>query len=104
MRETVSDQPRFGCEGDPRCASEPCVLDRSSGGGGWHRGTGVRWDDHPLGRLIPHSACGACGGRDVLVVAAQRCVHPHSGDEYWDSEVRCCTCGRYTQRSFADNG
>ncbi len=50
------------------------------------------------------NGCKSCSSKNVLVIAAQRCVHMFSGDEYWDYEIYCEDCSKNTQRSYADNG
>ncbi|MEX2683498.1 MAG: hypothetical protein Q6373_018115 [Candidatus Sigynarchaeota archaeon] len=69
----------------------------------WYTGTGIRPDDHPLARFISFSGCGSCGSDDVLVIAAQWCVAYHSGDVYWDYEIACNACGKYTRCSYCEN-
>lgn len=69
----------------------------------WYKGTGVAPGDHPLASCIPFKACEACGSDRVLVIAAQWNVHWMKGDEYWDYELECQMCKKFTQRSFADN-
>lgn len=72
-------------------------------GSGWYRGTGIAPAAHPLAGEIPFAGCEHCTSRNVLVIAAQRSIHPMSGDEYWDYELVCQICGRFTQRSYAEN-
>jgi hypothetical protein len=84
----------------------PCKLDTElsdSRHQDWYAGTGIEPGKHPLDGTIWFSCCGSCKSNDVLVIAAQWCVSHHSGNEYWDYEITCNTCGRYTQRSFSEN-
>ncbi|MBI1881695.1 MAG: hypothetical protein HYR94_26250 [Chloroflexi bacterium] len=69
----------------------------------WYKGTGLAPQAHPLAGYIPFKECAACGSSQVVVIAAQWNVHVMNGDEYWDYELACQICHKFTQRSFADN-
>ena len=69
----------------------------------WYKGTGIAPSAHPLAGHIPFKECAGCGSDRVLIIAAQWNVHWLNGDEYWDYEIECQVCQRFTQRSFADN-
>lgn len=77
----------------------PCA--RFEGGQTWYKGTGVAPAVHPL--HLPVEGCEACQSTEVLVIAAQYSSSPMNGDEYWDYEIECQACGKFTQRSYADN-
>ncbi len=84
----------------------PCAVDgelSNSYHQTWYAGTGIRPAEHPLEGYIGFSGCGSCGSGDVLVIAAQWCVSYASGDAYWDYEIACNACGKYTQRSYCEN-
>ncbi len=83
----------------------PCALDvamSESHHQDWYAGTGIRPVDHPLTGTIQFSGCGSCGSDNVFVIAAQWCVSYASGDAYWDYEIACNACGKYTQRSYCE--
>ena len=44
-----------------------------------------------------------CESKDVLVIALQGCVSMHSGDAYYDFELRCNACGKFSVYSYAEN-
>ncbi len=76
----------------------------------WYHGTGLPPKEHPgmdmlrvLERDLPLSKCGYCNGTNVLVIALQGCVHPMSGDAYYDYEVVCTDCGGFTTYAYAEN-
>jgi hypothetical protein len=88
--------------------TEPCVLTTFEHQD-WYHGTGVRPADHPGRRLrvlehhLPDTRCGQCQSANVLVLALQWCVAYHSGDAYYDYEVRCQDCGTFSVFSYAEN-
>jgi len=98
------EEPRL-TESDYKTRYEsPCVFD--GGGDGdfdWYRGTGIKKKDHPLSKKVWPGDCGHCESDDVLVIAAQHNVHTFSGDEYWDAEIACNECEKYTHFSYVDN-
>jgi len=72
----------------------------------WYLGTGIAWKDHPLKNYIPEWAgtkCKNCNSKNTKIIAAQWSVAFHSGDIYWDCEIFCEDCGKYTQRAYAEN-
>ena len=100
----LNDTPRCTSEDYRTRYDEPCVFD--GGGDGnydWYRGTGISIKEHPLSDKVWPGNCGHCKSEDVLVIAAQWNVHPFSGDEYWDCEVACEECGKYTHYSYVDS-
>ncbi|MBL8022606.1 MAG: hypothetical protein JNM27_23205 [Leptospirales bacterium] len=90
-------------------SSEPCQsVDWN--GQTWYYGTGIRPADHPmrdemrvLEYAMDHADCLFCEGKDVLVVALQGVVSPQSGDAYYDYEVKCNTCGKYSAVSYSED-
>ncbi|HUT80825.1 MAG TPA: hypothetical protein VMZ29_06450 [Candidatus Bathyarchaeia archaeon] len=68
-----------------------------------YRGTGIPPADHPLMGTIPMRGCGHCNSNNVLVLYAQWSVSVHSGDSYWDYEIVCQDCQKFTARSYAEN-
>jgi len=66
-------------------------------------GTGIPPASHPLNGTIPMRGCAHCGSDNVLVLYAQWSVSVHSGDCYWDYEIVCQECQKFTTRSFAEN-
>ena len=107
MIEThTSSSPAFAPADYKTRFKAPCAIDgglSESHHQEWYAGTGIRPADHPLVGSISFSGCGSCGSNDVLVIAAQWCVSYASGDAYWDYEIACNACGKYTRRSFCEN-
>ena len=68
----------------------------------WYLAAGVAAETRPVFVDGP-TACGRCQSPEVRVVAFQSCVHPHSGDLYWDSEVVCLACGAHTAESYSEH-
>nr|MDO8113663.1 hypothetical protein [Candidatus Sigynarchaeota archaeon] len=103
---STSDTPIFVPKDFKTLFTKPCAFDERMSNE-WHQewftGTGISPAEHPLARQIAFSACGNCGSNDVLVIAAQWCVSYHSGDAYWDYEIECRLCGKYTKASFCEN-
>ncbi|MCB1306581.1 MAG: hypothetical protein KDK30_00300 [Leptospiraceae bacterium] len=82
----------------------PCVSDRKDPMDfEWYRGTGIDPQRHPLAPVIRFGACQNCESANVLVIAAQHNVHRMSGDVYYDYELSCNDCNRFTRVSFAGN-
>lgn len=100
--ERTSKKPEFIEEDYITRYNEPCSYIRELGKY-WYKGTGILIEDHPLQKFINMRGCANCKSENVLVIAAQRSVHPMNGDVYWDYEIRCKDCGMYTQRSFSEN-
>jgi hypothetical protein len=101
MKKNVSDTPRFIAADYEATYSEPYVKVRQYGQD-WYLGKGVRWEDHPLKGYIPKYRWGNCESENVKIIAAQWCVSYASGDQYFDCELICADCGKYTQYSYAD--
>ncbi len=89
--------------------NEPCVKTEFEMQE-WYHGTGLPPLEHPgmdylrvLERDLPKTVCGYCKSKKVLVIALQGCVHPMSGDAYYDYEVVCKDCGGFTCFAYAEN-
>ncbi|MHA1379194.1 MAG: hypothetical protein ACTSRG_12500 [Candidatus Helarchaeota archaeon] len=69
----------------------------------WLKGRGVLWIDHPLKNKIPKWAtiCGNCKNDETKIIAAHWEIDIHTGNPFWDCEVYCDKCKRYTQYSLA---
>lgn len=102
MYSWLRDKPHFVPENYKEIYKLPCEKFKEMGQK-WYRGTGIPIEDHPLNGHIRFSGCKNCESDDVLVIAAQWSVSYHSGDQYWDYEIYCNNCGKYTQRSYAEN-
>ena len=92
-----------------RSDTEPCIM-TSFQLQNWYHGTGVSPSEHPacqqfpvLQNDLPKSHCGFCDSTHVLVIALQSCVHPMSGDAYYDYEIVCQSCGGFTAYSYSEN-
>ena len=104
LYETVEDVPRIASKDYHTLYDKPLVPDDSNEWLGMtFRGTGVRIDDHPCKNRLHMRGCGECSSNNVMVIYAQWSVSPHSGDSYWDYEVVCDDCGKFTARSFNEN-
>lgn len=89
--------------------TEPCVMTEFQGQE-WYHGTGVRPEDHPgrsvlriLDQHLPGTECGFCQSKNVLVISLQGCVSWNSGDAYYDYEVKCQDCGKFSSFSYSEN-
>lgn len=103
LYETVTDTPRIASKTYMESAA-PIVPDE---GNEWtwmqYEGTGVTIDEHPLKERCHMRGCGECSSENVLVIFGRWCVSTASGDEYWDYEIKCIDCGKFTARLFSDN-
>ena len=99
----INEQPMLVPE-DYKTRYESSCEAQSSDNFPWYKGTGVSPEKHPLHFDIPfvYASCGACNSKDVLVIAAQWNVSFSNGDKYWDYEVECQQCRKFTKRSYAD--
>lgn len=102
MDEWITDNPRFVPNNYKELYSAPCEKIKEYGQT-WYKGTGISFVDHPLKNHIWFNGCGNCESNNVKVLAAQWSVSYHSGDQYWDYEIFCEDCGKYTQRAYAEN-
>jgi hypothetical protein len=100
----ISDKPKFVSKNYKTKYDKPCIpeeieydLEMS------HVGTGIEPENHPLNNHIRFHGCENCKSDHVKVIYAHWCVSPHSGDSYWDYELYCEDCQKYTQSSFAEN-
>jgi hypothetical protein len=100
---SVRDTPYFVPADYQTHFAEPCAFFPNYKMQDWYLGTGIKPGDHPLAWRIPFDNCGQCQSANVLVIAAQFVVHPMSGDLYWDYEIVCADCGKFTTRSYAEN-
>ncbi len=68
-------------------------------------GSGIAPSEHPLKDELglERRSCLNCESHHILVIYAQRTIHPMSGDEYYDLEVVCQDCGKFSVYAFADN-
>ena len=98
----VSDEPEFIEVNYKDIYDMQCEKSREMGKT-WYKGTGIPPSDHPLHDRINMGGCANCGNENILVIAATWSVHPMNGDVYWDYEVSCERCGKYTQCSYSEN-
>ena len=104
MYSNVSDTPRMVDEDYKKKYPDPCIADEGNSGFKMiYFGLGITRNKHPLKKRINMRECGNCNNADVKVIYAQWSVHPMSGDTYWDYEVYCEKCKKYSSRSFAGN-
>ena len=104
LYEEITDIPRFAPKNWMDEYAEPIAPHEDNE---WtsmeYAGTGVSLDKHPLNDRIWMKGCGNCEGENVKVIYAHWCVSTASGDAYWDYEIICEDCGKYTSRSFNEN-
>ena len=103
LYETITDTPRIASK-DYSTFEKPIMPDEDND---WiamvYRGSGVSINEHPLKDRMNMHGCGECRSDNVLVIYAQWSVSTHSGDSYWDYEIVCGDCGKFTARSFNEN-
>lgn len=99
----VNDKPMLISEDYKTIYDSPCEA-QSSDDFPWYRGTGIAPLRHPIHGHIPfqYASCGNCESKDVLVIVAQWNVSYSNGDRYWDYEIECQECGKFTKRSYCD--
>ena len=102
--ERVTDEPSFVSKDFETDYSEP-IIENERNEMVWMEfyGTGIPIENHPLKNHINFSSCGACKSSNVKVIYGMWCVSTASGDAYWDSEIVCEDCGKFTSRSFNEN-
>ncbi|MBN2227951.1 MAG: hypothetical protein JW779_00035 [Candidatus Thorarchaeota archaeon] len=66
-------------------------------------GSGVEIAGHPLKDRCNMRGCAACESENVRVIYGKWCVSAHSGDAYYDYEIVCLDCGKFTARSYNEN-
>ncbi len=101
MFSWVNDTPKL-IEADYKTRYTDPFIEIEEGGQTWYKGTGVAWENHPLKGHFPKYPCGNCGNKDVKIIAAQWSVSYASGDAYWDVEIACEQCGKYTKYAYTD--
>ncbi|MFW9794295.1 MAG: hypothetical protein ACFFEE_08335 [Candidatus Thorarchaeota archaeon] len=104
LYERVTDSPSLVPDEYETEYDEP-IIANDDNEGIWREyyGTGVKIEDHPLKDYINMSGCGECENTDVNVIYGKWCVSTASGDVYWDYEIVCSNCGKFTARSFNEN-
>lgn len=104
LYERVTDTPSFVSIEYETEFSEP-IIPNEMNEMAWQEfyGTGVPFDGHPLEKHINFNGCGACESSNVNVIYATWSVSTASGDAYWDYEIVCGDCGKFTARSFNEN-
>ncbi|MBD3253910.1 MAG: hypothetical protein GF383_02405 [Candidatus Lokiarchaeota archaeon] len=102
MDEWICDSPQLISKDYREKYTSACEKYKESGQI-WYKGMGIPIENHPLKDYIWFKGCGNCESNEVKIIAAQWSVHPMSGDRYWDYEIFCENCGKYTQRAFAEN-
>jgi hypothetical protein len=104
LYERVTDSPSFvSKEYETEYKSPLIPNERNEGIWQEFYGTGIPIDGHPLERHINFGDCGACESSNVKVIYATWSVSTASGDSYWDAEIVCDDCGKFTARSFNEN-
>lgn len=102
--EVISDLPRLAPKEWKSIFNEELVPDQNNDWDGLiYRGTGVVIDEHPMKDRLHMHGCGNCNSEDVIIIYAQWSVSVASGNEYWDYEMFCKNCEKYTSRSFSEN-
>ena len=104
LYERVTDAPTFVPQGYETEFSEP-IMPNEDNEMVWREfyGTGIPIEEHPLKSHINFYGCGVCKSSNVKVIYGKWCVSTASGDAYWDYEIACKSCGKFTARSFNEN-
>jgi hypothetical protein len=104
LYEQVTDVPRLASMDYQTRFSQPVIPDeRNDWDGKIFRGTGVPIKDHPQNGSINMYGCGNCKSDNVAIIYTQWSVSVASGDVYWDYELVCKDCSKFTSKSFSDN-
>ncbi len=102
--EVVSVSPRLAPDNWKTAFDKELVPDEKNDWDGMiYRGTGLPIDNHPMKERLHMHGCGNCNSNDVEIIYAQWSVSVASGNEYWDYEMFCNDCKKYTSRSFSEN-
>ncbi len=100
----VRDTSYFMGDGELNKYKEKCIADPDNSGLSLiYRGSGISQGEHPLKDRINFYECGNCKNKNTKIIYAKWVVHPMSGDVYWDYEMHCEKCGKYTTYSYAEN-
>ena len=100
----ISETPRMVDEDYKEKYPEDCIADEDNSGlKKIYFGSGIAPSKHPLKKHVRFGKCENCNDPDVKVIYAQWSVHPMSGDAYWDYELFCEKCKKYSSRSYAEN-
>lgn len=104
LYERITDSPSLISKEFETEYSDP-LIENNKNDGTWREyyGTGVTINAHPLRDYINMKGCGECKSTNVKVIYGKWCVSTASGDVYWDYEIACLDCGRFTARSFNEN-
>ncbi|MFW9907012.1 MAG: hypothetical protein ACFFEF_00435 [Candidatus Thorarchaeota archaeon] len=104
LYERISDAPILTSKDYSKIYQQPLIASEKNE---WvwkeFYGTGISIDEHPLSKTCNIHGCGSCRSANVSVIYAKWCVSTASGDAYWDYEVVCNDCGKFTARSFSEN-
>ncbi|MBN2228469.1 MAG: hypothetical protein JW779_02675 [Candidatus Thorarchaeota archaeon] len=104
LYEQITDEPRLASKSWMTDCTEPLIPGENNDMlASVFTGTGVLIHAHPLNKRIAMRGCGNCESMNVLVIYAQWSVSTASGDAYWDYEILCNDCQKYTSRSFSEN-
>ncbi len=103
LYERVNDSPALGSK--TYLEFEESLMENPRNDYDWceYYGSGVPIDGHPLKRQCRMRGCAECESDNVKVIYAKWCVSVHSGDSYYDYEVVCADCGKFTARSYNEN-
>ena len=104
MYQRITDKPKLVPQDYKTKYNEECIASEDNSGlKKIYYGTGISRDTHPLKKHINMRVCGNCNNPKVKVIYAQWSVHPMSGDKYYDYEVFCEKCQKFTSRSYTEN-
>ncbi len=103
LYERVNDSPVLGSK-DFLQFDQPIIANENNE---WtwmeYYGSGVDISNHPLKDRCNMHGCAECKSENVKVIYGKWCVSTHSGDAYYDYEIICEDCGRFTARSYNEN-
>ena len=101
LNYSFSDAPRFVPADYKKRFSEPCEF--HPGERDWYKGTGISPKKHPLAKQILFYGCANCDSNRVLVIAAQHNFHLMNGNAYWDYELYCRACKKFSLYAYAED-
>ena len=102
MHARISDEPRLADKNYKTKYNKQCI-NLKDGLEVLYEGTGISPNNHPFKKRIRMWGCRNCDNEEVKVIYVRWVVHPMSGDKYWDYEIHCEKCNKYSQYSFAGN-
>ena len=100
----ITDNPCFVPHNYLEIYGDPCKIIREGPmDHEWYRGFGIPPEEHPLNHKIPFCDCHNCESVNVLVIAAQYDVNALDGEEYYNYELFCEDCEKFTRACYVEH-